>query len=109
MGEKDLLAGLGEGLAQARLGRNLTQDDLADAAAVSKRTIERLEAGNSIQLSNLIRILGALDLADNFKQLIPASGSRPMDLLRHQGKKRRRASSAKPAPAKPWTWGGEST
>jgi putative transcriptional regulator len=103
-GEKGLLADLGLRLAQARVGRNLTQEGLAEAAAVSKRTIERLETGQSVQLSNLIRVLSALGLAENFGQLVPASGPRPMDILRHQGKSRKRASAAKSAPPEPWSW-----
>jgi hypothetical protein len=77
---------------------------LADAAAVSKRTIERLETGQSVQLSNLIRVLSALGLAANFGQLVPMSGPRPMDMLRHRGKSRKRASAAKAVPLEPWSW-----
>jgi putative transcriptional regulator len=103
-GEISLLTDLGQRLAQARVGRNLTQEGLANAAAVSKRTIERLETGQSVQLSNLVRVLNALGLAENFDKLVPISGLRPMDLLRHQGKSRKRASAAKAAPAEPWAW-----
>jgi transcriptional regulator with XRE-family HTH domain len=103
-GERALLADLGQRLAQARLARSLTQVELADAAAVSKRTVERLETGQSVQLNNLVRVLTALGLADHINLLAPATGPRPMDLLRHQGKTRKRASTSKPAPAKPWTW-----
>jgi transcriptional regulator with XRE-family HTH domain len=103
-GEIGLLADLGQHLAQARVGRNLTQEGLADAAAVSKRTIERLETGQSVQLSNLVRVLSALGLAENFKQLVPKSGPRPMDLLRHQGKSRKRASAAKALLPASWSW-----
>src|ERR1700722_6137081 len=104
LGETGLLKELGEHLAQARIGPNLTQEGLAEAAAVSKRTIERLETGQSVQLSNLIRVLVALGLAENIGQLVPASGPRPMELLRHQRKTRKRASAVKPAPAEPWSW-----
>lgn len=104
IGERALLADLGLRLAQTRVARNLTQMELADAAAVSKRTIERLETGQSVQLSNLVRVLTALGLADHINLLAPASGPRPMDLLRHQGKSRKRASTVKAAPAKPWSW-----
>lgn len=103
-GERALLADLGLRLAQTRVARNLTQMELADAAAVSKRTIERLETGQSVQLSNLVRVLTALGLADHINLLAPASGPRPMDILRHQGKVRKRASTAKATPAKPWSW-----
>jgi putative transcriptional regulator len=95
---------LGLRLAQARLDRNLTQEDLADAAAVSKRTVERLETGQSVQLSNLVRVLGALDLSRNLAQLVPPVGARPIEQLKHQGKARRRASPAKQISAIAWSW-----
>jgi putative transcriptional regulator len=104
LGEIGQLADLGDRLAQVRIGRNLTQEALAEAAAVSKRTIERLETGQSVQLSNLVRVLSALGLAENIGQLVPASGPRPMDILRHQGKTRKRASAPKSSPAEPWSW-----
>lgn len=103
-GEKRLLAELGERLAKARITQKLTQEGLADAAAVSKRTIERLETGESVQLSNLVRVVIALDLTDNFEQLVPKTGPSPMELLRQKGKTRQRAPSSKPSPTQPWTW-----
>lgn len=97
---------LGEKLLQRRLGFNLTQAQLANAAGVSKRTLERLEAGESTQLTNFIRVLRALGLAHGLETLIPESTSSPIEQLKLQGKQRRRASSVrKPkAPTKPWTW-----
>ncbi|MDE2112084.1 MAG: helix-turn-helix domain-containing protein [Alphaproteobacteria bacterium] len=108
-GERALIADLGLRLAQTRVARNLTQMELADAAAVSKRTIERLETGQSVQLSNLVRALTALGLADHINLLAPVSGPRPMDLFRHQGKSRKRASTAKAVPTGPWSWGDKRT
>ena len=103
-GEKAVLAELGLRLTQARLGRNFTQAQLADAAAVSKRTVERLETGQSVQLSNLVRVLDALDLTRNLELLVPAAGPRPMELLRNRGKRRQRASRSKTDPGRPWAW-----
>mgnify|MGYP000461714881 CR=1 FL=1 len=40
----------------------LTQADLAHEAGVSKRTVERIEAGASAQMASLIRIFRVLDL-----------------------------------------------
>src|ERR1700722_9589409 len=90
-----VLEELGLRLAQARLDHNLTQEGLAIAAGVSKRTVERLETGKSVQLSNLVRVLGALDLSRNLDQLVPPVGARPIEQLKHQGKARRRASPSK--------------
>jgi len=105
--EATILAELGVRLVQARLDHNFTQEKLASAAAVSKRTVERLEAGRSVQVSNLVRVLSALDLARNLDQLVPPAGMRPIDQIKHQGKSRRRASPAKGAPATAWTWNDE--
>ena len=53
--DRRVLADLGDRLAQHRLNRNLTQDQLAREAGVSKRTIVRLENGQSSQATNLVR------------------------------------------------------
>jgi transcriptional regulator with XRE-family HTH domain len=50
-----VLAELGTRLARIRLERNLPQGQLAKQAGVSKRTVERLEAGTvATQLSGFI-------------------------------------------------------
>ena len=97
------LAMLGQRLSRARLDRNLTQEELATEAAVSKRTVERLERGESVQLSNFIRVLNALKLSANLEQLAPPVETRPIELLKRRGKIRRRASLIRKRPA-PWTW-----
>ena len=58
--DQQVLAELGDRLAQYRLNRNLTQDQLAREAGVSKRTVVRLENGQSSQMTNLVRVLRAL-------------------------------------------------
>lgn len=101
-----ILAELGQRLTQARLARNLKQEDLALAAGLSKHTVERLETGRSVQLSNFIRVLRGLKLAQNLDPLIPDSGPSPLAQLKLRKKQRRRASSPRepmPAPG-PWTW-----
>lgn len=104
-----ILVELGERLAQRRLEFQLTQADLAEQAGVSKRTLERIEAGAPTQLSTLIRVLRVLDLLDRLDGLIPAGGPRPMDLLKLKGKERQRTSRGKKlSGAEPWQWGEES-
>ena len=102
-----ILVELGQRLTQARLARNLKQEDLALAAGLSKRTVERAETGRSVQLSNFIRALRGLELAQNLDQLIPDSGPSPIAQLKLRKKERHRASSPRePLPApNPWTWG----
>lgn len=104
-----ILAELGERLARYRLNRNLTQDQLAREAGVSKRTIVRLEDGQSIQVTNLVRVLRALGLAGHLNAMIPTPLTSPIEALKVKSRERRRASPAskKPRPAQKWTWGDE--
>lgn len=101
-----ILAELGQRLARRRIELQLTQAEAAQQAGIGKRTLERLEAGESAQLSSLLRLLRVLELVPQLDQAIPAATPGPMELLRHRGKMRQRASGrrgAKP-PERPWTW-----
>ena len=96
---------LGERFARLRLERNLTQSALAEQAGISKRTVERMEAGGPTQLVNLVRVCRALNLLDRFDALIPEPMTSPVVLLKQQGKKRHRARTKPPAAPPPkWEW-----
>ena len=100
-----ILRELGGRLARARLERNLKQADLARQAGVSKRTLERMEAGGATQLVNLVRVCRALGLIERFEILIPEPVNSPVTQLKLQGKARKRAASvARTKPAGKWTW-----
>lgn len=104
-----VLTELGQRLARIRLDANLTQADLAHEAGVSKRTIERLEAGASTQLGNLLRVLRALDLLGRLDPLVPAALPSPVQQLRLEGRTRERARPTATRPVgEPWTWDDES-
>jgi transcriptional regulator with XRE-family HTH domain len=106
--DEAILAELGGRLAQRRLGLQLSQEMLAEKAGVSKRTVERIEAGATTQLSTLIRILRVLELWDRLETLVPEVGPRPMDLVKLRGKARKRArGNRKSREAGPWQWGDE--
>jgi len=104
-----ILAEIGERIADHRLRLQLTQADLAEQAGVAKRTVERIEAGASAQMSSMIRIFRVLDLLPGLDQLISEAGPSPMDLLKRKGKPRKRASGSRSAdkPDKSWRWGDE--
>lgn len=106
LNDEAILRALGERLAQRRLDLRLTQAAAAEQAGVSKRTLERLEAGSSVQLSSLLRVLRVLDLMAGLEQLVPPAGPRPMDLLQLKGRARRRApaGSGDAAAGGGWTW-----
>ena len=110
MADDAVLEELGRRLERRRLDLQLTQANLAEQAGVSKRTVERIEAGAATQTLSLIRILRVLDLLHSLDQLIPETGPRPMDLLKLKKKERKRASSRRTADraGADWSWGDDS-
>lgn len=104
-----VLAELGARIAARRVELQLTQAAVAEQAGIAKRTLERIEAGQTSQLLTLVRVLRVLDAASGLDSVIPESGPRPMDLLKRMGKVRQRASGRRAAQAtgKPWHWDDE--
>lgn len=108
--DEAVLAEIGQRILQRRLEMQMTQAVLAEQAGVAKRTVERIEAGSSAQMSSMIRLLRVLELLSGLDLLFPEQIQRPMDLLKRRGKVRRRASTPrnKADKDKPWRWGEES-
>jgi len=98
---------LGGRVARYRLNSNLTQAAFAREAGISQRTLIRIEHGESTQTTNLIRILRALHILENFEALIPEPAISPIQQLQLHGKSRKRASpeAGKSTTKKPWSWG----
>ena len=103
---------LGSRIALHRLNRNLTQAQLAKEAGVSLSTVTRMESGSSSQISNLVRVLRALDLLENLNLLIPQPAVSPIQQLKLEGRARKRARPAKEPKteeAAPWSWDEDTT
>ncbi len=110
-----ILAELGQRIARLRVDAQMTQAQLAYEAGISKSTVERLEAGRSIQVAGLIRVLRVLGLVANLDLLLPAPAQGPLALLdggpsvqRPTDVRRRSPRKKKPdAEAAPWRWGDQ--
>lgn len=109
MSDKAVLEEVGHRLSRCRVEQEVTQAKLAKEAGLSKRTVERIEAGESTQTSSLVRIMRVLGLLESLDAAMPETGPRPMDLLKLRGKERQRASSKKNKEqvGKEWSWGDE--
>lgn len=106
LADEAILAEMGERIARRRLELQLTQAALAREAGVAKRTLERVEAGETAQLTTIVRIFRALDLLPILNQLLPEAKPRPIEMIARKGKMRQRASSKKRKASgnKTWTW-----
>ena len=109
MTDPAVLTEIGLRIARHRLGRNLTQAQLAREAGVSTRTLERLEGGQPSQLTSLIRVLRVLGLLGNLDAFLPPAVPNPVEVLRSRGKPRRRASgrTREHEGTGDWTWADE--
>lgn len=107
LSESAALAELGERAQQYRVGMNLTQAELATRAGISRRTLERLESGSSVQSETLLRVMRALGLFENLDQFIPEADVRPIRLAASKTELRRRSSKPRSDPGKTgsWQWG----
>ena len=91
MTDKGIGVEIGNRIRSLRLRKNLTQQVLADKAALSVNAIKALESGKG-KLLNLIAVLRELDALFALDNFIPEPSISPIQLVRQQGKKRRRAS-----------------
>jgi transcriptional regulator with XRE-family HTH domain len=107
-----VLSEIGNRLERRRIDAGMTQARLAEEAGISKRTVERIEAGASTDFVMLLRALRVLNLLEALDQSVPELPQSPLVLLKSRGRTRKRvrrsrraADSATPSPAGPsWKW-----
>ena len=86
---EQIQADLGQRLQALRLGREMSQAELADSAGISLRTVSALENGEGSTLLTLIRVLKALDALSSLDALAPRPTVRPMAMLNTDGARQR--------------------
>lgn len=109
LNEDAVMIELGRRIERLRIDRELTQNELAEQAGIGKRTLERLENGYQVQTSSLIRTLRCLGRLEALDTVVPEAGTRPIEMLKLQGKSRKRVSKARGTKntMRTWTWGDE--
>lgn len=96
---------LGQKVKTYRIMNEMSQQDLEDKSGVSKRSISRLEQGESVQVDNLFKIMIALGLGDNIELLVPDQTKRPSYYLKQAENKPKRVR--KKTGKNDFKWGDE--
>ena len=102
---QEYISELGKKVKTYRIMKELSQQDLCDKTGVSKRSISRLELGESVQVDNLFKILIALDLGGNIDMLVPDQTKRPSYYLDNSDSKPKRVRKKKVKTT--FKWGDE--
>ena len=102
---REYIKELGQKIKLYRIMKGMSQQELEDKTGVSKRSISRLEQGESVQLENLFKILVALDLGENIDLLVPDQMKRPAFYLEISADKPKRVRRKKEKKA--FKWGDE--
>jgi len=94
MSDKVIGETLGERFRAWRLRLNMTQQQLADATALSLNVIKSLESGKG-KLASMIAVLREFRLLEDLDAFIREPGVSPLQLVKRQGKVRQRATGSR--------------
>jgi len=95
MSDPTILEEIGSRLQRHRLNRDVTQQDLARHAGVSRTLVQNLESGRGCTLKGFVRVLRALELLPQLEVFLRDPGPSPLQLARLAGRSRRRASGSR--------------
>lgn len=92
---------IGERIQVLRLKMNLSLEDIAKDADVSRQTLHLLLNHGKGTLLNLIAVLRAVGELERLSSLIEEVRPSPLQIIRMEGKKRKRASGRRVISAEP--------
>ena len=95
MGDLAILREIAARLKRRRLNLNITQQELADRAGISRNTVSYIEQGEPFGMLTFIQLLRALDALDSIDSLLPPPGISPIQLAKMKGRERMRASGTR--------------
>lgn|SRR5690554_6220915 len=93
--DQTILKQIGSFVRQTRIRQHITQNELAEKAAISRSTLSLLERGESISLDNLIKILRILDALYVLEHFQTTDTSSPLQLAKQEKAQRKRARNQK--------------
>lgn len=91
MSDHEILHSIGQRIQRHRLSQNLSQNEVGDHAGISRNSIRKIEAGESVSTSVLIAALRALRLLEPFYQFVPEVEQDPYESIVNPAPIRKRA------------------
>ncbi len=91
MSDKALAEYIGAFVRHHRMEQNITQDNLATAAGISRSTLSLLERGETVTVTTLIQVLRVLDQLQVLNTFDVRETLSPLALAKLQKEKRQRA------------------
>ena len=91
MTDHAIAAEIGRRIEQMRLEKNLTQQQVADEVGISRVSYRKLAAGSG-KFENVIAVLRVLGRLDLVEQFVPEVTFSPMEQLKLKGRQRKRAT-----------------
>ncbi|WP_413512104.1 helix-turn-helix domain-containing protein [Myroides odoratus] len=95
LSDKAIMKNIGLFIQQTRIKQNLTQEEVAFQAAISRSTLSLVERGDNISLVNLIKILRTLNALYVLQTFEVKEELSPLQLAKGEKQKRQRASKQK--------------
>ncbi|RAV29892.1 helix-turn-helix domain-containing protein [Sinomicrobium soli] len=90
LSDKAIFKEIGNFVQQRRIKMKMTQNELAERAAISRSTLSLIERGGNIALKNLIKILRTLDALYVFGMFKVEDDLSPLQLAKGERIKRKR-------------------
>jgi len=91
MSDKALTEHIGAFVRHHRMEQNITQEELASAAGISRSTLSLLERGETVTVTTLIQVLRVLDQLNIMNVFEVRETPSPLALAKLQKEKRQRA------------------
>lgn len=95
MSDKSLMEMIGNFIKTHRLNQNMSQEQVSDAAGISRSTLSLLERGEKVKLDSLIQVLRMLDLLYIMEVFKVEDQISPLEYARLKKKQRKHASPKK--------------
>lgn len=104
--ETAILTELGKRLRAQRISLQYSQAQLAEKCGLSETTVKRIENGNGFHISQLIKLMATLGIAENLNSLIPEE-TKDYKSLFEKAPQRKRVKASKQNKSLTWKWGDE--